>query len=50
MLFFRNLGGFLVYNFMKFWDGVRLPPINNVSIYIYSLPIFHTLHSRKLIT
>jgi hypothetical protein len=35
MLFFRNLGGFLVYNFMKFWDGVRLSPINNVCVYIY---------------
>ncbi|XP_066352406.1 uncharacterized protein [Miscanthus floridulus] len=25
-----KLGGFLVYNFMKSWDGVRLPPINIV--------------------
>ncbi|XP_066389137.1 uncharacterized protein [Miscanthus floridulus] len=26
----RNLGGFLVYSFMKSWDGIRLPPINNL--------------------
>ena len=47
MLISRKLGGFLVYNFMKSWDGVRLPPINIVSI--YSLTIFHTLH-KQLIT
>ncbi|XP_066346066.1 uncharacterized protein [Miscanthus floridulus] len=28
-----NLGGFLVYSFMKSWDGIRLLPINNVSMY-----------------
>ncbi|OQU92451.1 hypothetical protein SORBI_3001G346401 [Sorghum bicolor] len=28
-----KLGGFLVYNFMKLWDGENLPQINNVSIY-----------------
>jgi hypothetical protein len=37
MLFFRNLGGFLVYNFMKFWDGVRLPPIKKFVVFI-SIP------------
>ena len=47
MLISRKLGGFLVYNFMKSWDGVRLPPINTVSI--YSLTIFRILHI-KLIT
>ena len=31
MLISRKLGGFLVYNFMKSWDGVRLPLINTVS-------------------
>jgi hypothetical protein len=30
----RRLGGFIVYNFMKSWDDVRLPQINNVCIYV----------------
>ena len=47
MLISTKLGGFLAYNFMKSWDGVRLPSINTVSI--YSLTIFRTLHT-KLIT
>jgi hypothetical protein len=34
MFFSKKLGGFLVYRFMKSWDGVRLPLINTVSIYI----------------
>ncbi|KAG0527438.1 hypothetical protein BDA96_06G233500 [Sorghum bicolor] len=28
-----KLGGFLVYNFMKLWNGKNLPQINSVSIY-----------------
>ncbi|XP_066352404.1 uncharacterized protein [Miscanthus floridulus] len=34
-----KLGGFLVYNFMKSWDGVRLPPINIVVISRHALSL-----------
>ncbi|OQU88020.1 hypothetical protein SORBI_3003G385201 [Sorghum bicolor] len=31
MILSRKLGDFLVYNFMKLWDGERLSQINNLS-------------------